>query len=845
MPTIHFVKTRLPRVIPFFALLLWAQSRGLGQGSKEDYARAMSLGQRIENKVFRDSVKPVWLPGNTSFWYRVAVGPDSVEYVFVDAASGRRQPLFDRDRLNQSLAQAAGSNPGGLHGSLDPVEYQPAENRLVFHWNDKRWRCRLAGYEVTEEPDAPPGAPSGRQAIPRASVRTGARTKITFVNKTAGICELFWVDSGGIRKSYGKVRPGGESTLSTYAGHVWAVVDLEGKTLQRFLAEESPVRAVIDGRSEPEAADASENREGNHPGHLSPDGNWTLRFADQNVRLVDTKSGEEFPLTYDGTTEDAYTEAAFWSPDSSHLVLLRVQPAQEHKVHFLESTPKDQLQPILHTVDYLKPGDRVAHPRPYLFEVRSRRRIAIDESLYPNPYELDEVRWAADSRQFTFVYNQRGHQVFRVIGVRAADGKATAVVDERSETFIDYAGKRFLHWLERTNELIWMSERDGWNHLWLYDSVSGSVKTQITRGEWVVNRVLQVDENERRIWFLAGGVKPGEDPYHRHLCRVNLDGSGFVRLTQGDGTHSVEFSPDHRYFLDTWSRVDQPPTIELRRSEDGTLVVELERADASGLLAAGWTLPERVVAKGRDGSTDIYGILIRPSNFDPTRHYPVVEEVYAGPQDAYVPKSFERLIRQHAMAELGFIVVQVDGKGTSGRSKAFHNTCWKNLADAGFPDRIAWIRAAAEKRPWMDLIRVGTYGGSAGGQNAVRALIDHHDFYRVAVADCGCHDNRMDKIWWNELWMGWPIGPEYVKCSNAAQADKLEGKLLLMVGEMDTNVDPASTMQVVSALEKANKDFDLIVMTGAGHGSAETPYGSRRRMDYLVRHLLGREPRWE
>ncbi len=320
---------------------------------------------------------------------------------------------------------------------------------------------------------------------------------------------------------------------------------------------------------------------------------------------------------------------------------------------------------------------------------------------------------------------------------------------------------------------------------------------------------------------------------------MNLDGSGLVQLTQGDGDNAVEFSPDGKTFIAKYSRVDLPCVTELRRSEDGRLICELEHGDASSLLASGWTLPERFTAKGRDGQTDIYGVIIKPSHFNVFKKYPVVEEVYAGPQNSFAPKSFGRQIRQHAIAELGFIVVQSDGMGTDNRGKKFHDVCWKNLADAGFPDRIAWIKAAARTRPWMDLRHVGIYGGSAGGQNAMRALLDYPDFYQVAVADCGCHDNRMDKLWWNEQWLGWPVDAAYARSSNVEDAHKLKGELLLMVGELDHNVDPASTMQVVNALEKAGKDFEYIVIAGSDHGSAETPYGSRRRMDFLARHLLG------
>jgi dipeptidyl aminopeptidase/acylaminoacyl peptidase len=324
---------------------------------------------------------------------------------------------------------------------------------------------------------------------------------------------------------------------------------------------------------------------------------------------------------------------------------------------------------------------------------------------------------------------------------------------------------------------------------------------------------------------------------------VNFDRAELAVLTEGDGTHEIAFSPDRRFFLDRWSRVDQPPITELRQAATGKLVCELERADWSALLETGWRAPERFVAKGRDQKADIYGIIIRPGNFDPGRKYPVIEQIYAGPQGAFVPKAFGLQPRQHALAELGFVVVQIDGMGTSHRSKAFHDVCWKNLGDAGFPDRILWLQAAAAKHPSLDLTRVGIFGGSAGGQSALRALLAHGDFYKAAAADCGCHDNRMDKIWWNELWMGWPVGPHYQEQSNAAQAHRLQGKLLLTVGELDRNVDPASTMQVVNALIKADKDFELLIVPGAGHGIGESPYANRRRMDFFVRHLLGVEPR--
>jgi dipeptidyl aminopeptidase/acylaminoacyl peptidase len=481
-------------------------------------------------------------------------------------------------------------------------------------------------------------------------------------------------------------------------------------------------------------------------------------------------------------------------------------------------------------------------PKPQLIITQADgQKVRVARDLYENPFNIEgeiDVTWSPDSSEFYFDYNQRGHQLYCILAVNPKTGAVRGLVEETSKTFVHYSGKNWRHWLHSSGELIWMSERDGWCHLWLYDIETGQPKHQITNGQWPVREVLHVDDSKQVLWFLASGLRPEEDPYHLHLCRIKIDGSGFQRLTAGDGNHRIEFSPKRDFFIDTWSRADHPPVTELRRSSDGSLVCELEKSDASALLAAGWTMPERLVAKGRDGKTDIHGILIKPSTFDSSKRYPIVEDIYAGPHGSFAPKDFDRLLRMHQLAELGFIVVKLDGMGTNHRGKAFHDVCWKNLKDAGFPDRKIWITEAAKTRPWMDLSRVGIYGGSAGGQNAMRALLDHHDFYHVAVADCGCHDNRMDKIWWNEQWMGWPIDESYKLSSNVEDAPKLQGKLLLIVGELDTNVDPASTTQVVGALQKAGKSFDFMPIIGVGHGAAETPYGTRLRNEFLVRHLM-------
>ncbi len=570
----------------------------------------------------------------------------------------------------------------------------------------------------------------------------------------------------------------------------------------------------------------------------SPDGRLEALVQDHNVVVRQVKDRSLVFRSQDGNFADAYTGELRWSPDSKKLLAVRTLKVEERKVWFVESRPVEQFAPKLHTEDYAKPGDPLPKDRPQLFDLERRVQLPVSDALAPNPYEISRLRWAADSRAFTYLYNQRGHQLLRVLRVDAATGETRILVEETGPTFIDYSGKCFLEFLDDRRELVWMSERSGWNHLYLVDGETGKVKRALTRGEWAVRDVAGVNPKTRTVIFRAGGFHPGQDPYHLHLLKVGLDGGEPVALTAGDCTHVATFNLDCSLFVDVASRVDLPPTAELRRTADGERIAVLGKADLAELEKTGWCAPERFTAKGRDGKTDIWGVIWRPSTFDASKRYPVVEYIYAGPHSAHVPKAFRAFHSPQFLAEAGFIVVQMDGMGTSHRSKAFHDVCWQNLGDSGFPDRMAWIKAAAAKHPELDLSKgVGIYGGSAGGQSALRALLAYGDFYTVAVSDCGCHDNRVDKIWWNEQWMGWPIGQHYEAQSNVTQASKLKGKLLLTVGETDHNVDPASTLQVVDALIKADKDFDLLVFPGKDHWLLEDPYFKRRMVAFFTQHL--------
>lgn len=576
---------------------------------------------------------------------------------------------------------------------------------------------------------------------------------------------------------------------------------------------------------------------------ISPDGEWAAFIRNNNVFVRPGSGGDAIALSDDGTSGNAYRNLA-WAPDSSAVIAWRMEQVERHQVYLVRSSPPEGGRAELQSNSYFLPGDDFPKFEPNVFVIADRNHIKPDVDRFEHQWLSPSVRWTQDGKRFLYEQIDRGHQRLRVIEIDSTTGDTRYVVDEKTDTFIwthhtENVGVDRITWLPETDELIYSSEMDGWRHLYLVDVNEGTMEP-ITSGEWVVRGVEQVDREKRQIWFTASGMYPDQDPYFIHYFRVNFDGSERVALTESNGTHRISFSPDRRYLIATHSRVDSPPVNELRRTSDGTLITVLEEADISGLIASGWEPPEVFVAKGRNGETDIWGIIARPRDYDPTQKHPVIESIYAGPQSSFTPKSFSPQRHYSALTDLGFVVVKLDGMGTANRSKAFHDVAWHNLKDAGFPDRILWIKAAAEQDPGMDLERVGLYGSSAGGQNAGGGVLFHPEFYKVAVAGCGCHDNRMDKASWNEQWMGYPVGPQYSESSNIDNAHLLVGHLLLIVGELDTNVPPESTMRFVDGLIRADKDFDLLVVPNGGHGMGGS-YGNRRMQDFFVRHLLGEE----
>jgi len=574
-------------------------------------------------------------------------------------------------------------------------------------------------------------------------------------------------------------------------------------------------------------------------GTISPDKKWEAYIEKGNLFAKPTSGGAPVQFTTDGSENIPYG-AMTWSPDSKYLVGSLIHPVKDSSVYFVLTAVPGTTRGQLRGRPYKQPGDPFTTYDLFIFSIDQQKAIKINTETIDFPNGAPQLHWRYNNpRFFTYEKSDRGHQRFRVIEVDATTAQTRTIVDEKTKTFI-YLDRQFTYYPESSNLLIRSSERDGWRHLYLVDLVSGNEQL-ITKGNWVVRNVDSVDLAKKEIWFTASGMNTDEDPYLIHYYRIGFNGNNLLSLTPDKGNHNLVFSPDQKYYIDNYSLVNVPPVTKLRRSSDGKEIALLEQADISYYKNIGVSPPEVFVAKARDGVTDIWGIVSRPSDYDPAKKYPVLENIYAGPHDSFVPKSFVPYSEMQSLAELGFIVVMIDGMGTANRSKAFHDVCWQNIADAGLPDRILWIKALAQKYPYVDAERVGIYGTSAGGQNTLGALLFHPEFYKAGVAACGCHDNRVDKQWWNEQWMGYPVGRHYEEQSNVTNAAKLQGSLLLIVGEADTNVPPESTYRVVDALIKAGKNFDFLSVPGMDHSDGG-PYGRIKKRNFFVKHLMGVEP---
>ncbi|WP_296453739.1 prolyl oligopeptidase family serine peptidase [Rubinisphaera sp.] len=793
--------------------------------------------QKTAPRCYKMEIQPEWSEDGTQFWYQNHLGVDSWEIIFVDAKRGLRKSLVNTSEMKSHLQRIQMGFDEAQSCKFYGFSYDFDQQVCSFTFQQQSYvfDVEMNELKVSEPSDTERAKnDSGRLDDDNArSENSGEHTEITFVNRTKLLLTYSWINSSGQSVAYGSIKPEARNSQHTFSGHVWEITDSEGGYYGRFRGHPSPLPIEIHERVERKQRQASRTPRVSYQN--SPDGKWQIQHDAGNLILRSAQGNETRSLTKDGHPENPY-QFSGWSPDSQSLIATKVFPVEYENVYTLESAARQGYRGKLHEHRYALPGDEMTQYEWHLFNIETEDQHRLDLPIID--FGRPVIHWTSD-QTFVVPKTDRGHQRFRLIECDTRTRKTRTIIDEKTDTFLWSAHGPSIpktNFLKLSKELIYVSEQSGWRHLYLVNLEEPGSMQPITSGEWVVRKIESVDEETRQIIFAASGRHPDQDPYFLHHYRVNFDGTDLIELTEGNGSHSIEFSPDQRYLIDTYSRVDLPHVHNLRNAINGELICPLEEADNQELIEAGWKTPTAFHTTGRDGQTEIWGVICFPDNYDESKSYPILEDIYAGPHNYHVPKTFRQSRWYEQETEAGFIVVKIDGMGTAHRSKAFHDVCWQNLKDAGLPDRKLWIQAAANKYAGMDTSRVGIYGTSAGGQNAVSALLFHGDFYIAAVASCGCHDNRMDKASWNEQWMGYPVGPKYAASSNIDHAAKLEGNLLLMVGELDNNVPPESTYRLVDALIKADKEFDFLLLPGQGHTNGGS-YGNRRRIQFFKEHL--------
>ena len=601
-------------------------------------------------------------------------------------------------------------------------------------------------------------------------------------------------------------------------------------------------------------------------GTESPDGAWRAVVRAGNLFLVSTKDGSDKQLTTDGTTEAPYATPVIdpkimiaqgtqhpvvqpllsWSPDSRRIATFRLNQEGARRLALVQSTPPGGAAPRVFQYVYTLPGDTAtAIARGMFFDVVTGTRT--DMTLPPDPvlyYFGPYYQWSADGKAVFARLAERGYQRLQLYRVDAATGAASVLSEDRSDTYLD-SWTHFWFYDDKTDMVYWTADQTGYFQLYGIDPRTGA-RRQLTSGDWVVRGVAGVEKTSATLLVIGTGREAERDPYLRYLYALPSKGGTIKLLTPEPLDHDVSVSPDGRFFVDNMSFINQPTRSVLRSATDGRILMELGWADISAYLAAGYSLPEPFETMAADGKTTIYGAIFKPAHFDPAKRYPIIEEIYTGPQIiANSPKAFEAaFVARFIMpqAQIGAIGVTVDGRGVAGRSRAFQQPAYQNVHAVGLDDHVAMIRAMAATYRWMDTSRVGLYGYSAGGYDVVRALTERPDFYKVGLTGAGVQDNRLDKAWWNEQWMGKEMGPIWDANSNITWASKLVGKLMIVHGELDDNVPPANSLRLVDALIKANKDFEFLIIPNANHPVMAVPYFWRRQWDFFVRELLGKVP---
>ncbi|MET0572153.1 MAG: DPP IV N-terminal domain-containing protein [Pedobacter agri] len=633
---------------------------------------------------------------------------------------------------------------------------------------------------------------------------------------------------------------------------------------QTFLVDpEKKTKTITTDYGSGASATTSPNRRRNSGSEvLSPDGKKAILIKDYNLYVKDVASGKLTQLTTDGIKDYGYaTDNAGWkhsdapilrwSPDSKKLTTFQ-QDQRNSKDMYLVTTNVGA--PKLEAWKYPLPGDKsIATIRRVIIEVENPKVIAIN--VAPDQHRgtlsddisssgtFDDIDWKADGSEVAFVSTSRDHKNEKFRIANAQTGAVREVFEETVKTQFE-SGQGTINWryLPASKEIIWFSERDNWGHLYLYDATTGKVKNQITKGNWAVTRLIKVDEKTRTIYFMANG-QDKLNPYFGHFYKIGFDGKKLTDLTPEPGNHMVSFSPSEKYFIDNYSQPNVPAVVALR-DINGKLITELAKTDVSRLSATGWKAPTPVSVKASDGKTDIYGLIFTPNKMEAGKKYPVIDYIYPGPQGGSMGSWFFSASRgdHQALAELGFIVIVIEGTSNPGRSKSYHDMNYGNMAENTLPDQISAIKQLSEKYP-IDTTKVGIWGHSGGGFATAAAMFRYPDFFKVGISESGNHDNRNYEDDWGERYNGLAENVDYEAQANQTYAKNLKGKLMLVHGMMDDNVPPYNTLLVVEALQKANKSFDLVIFPNSAHGyGAYSPYMMRRRWDYFVQHLLGAEP---
>jgi dipeptidyl aminopeptidase/acylaminoacyl peptidase len=593
---------------------------------------------------------------------------------------------------------------------------------------------------------------------------------------------------------------------------------------------------------------------------LSPNGQKVAFIKDYNLWVRDVKTNKQTQLTTDGIKDFGYaTDNAgwktsdrpilLWSPDSKKIA---TNKQDERNVSNMYLVSTNVGKPNLREWKYPLPGDKdIAMITHVIIDVDVPKVTVLQippdahRSTFSDDISMEDENWSEDASQLAFISTSRDHKNEKVRIADAATGAVREVFEETAPTQYE-SGWGGANWkyLSKTNEIIWFSERDNWGHLYLYDALTGKLKNQITKGDWVVTKLLYVDEKKRVLYLTVDGREP-ENPYFSQFYKIDFDGKHLTLLTPEDGNHVITLSPSKEYFIDSYSKPDVPP-VSVLRNIDGKVITELEKADISRLLATGWRPLTPFSVKAHDGTTDIYGLMYTPTNLDPNKKYPIVDYIYPGPQGGSVGGNWSFTAARNdnqALAELGFIVVQIEGTSNPSRSKSFHDMNYGNMGDNTLPDQVAGIRQLAQKYAYIDTTRVGIWGHSGGGFATACAMFRYPDFFKVGISESGNHDNRNYEDDWGERYDGLVANSNYEAQANETYAKNLKGKLMLAHGLMDNNVPPENTLLVIDALEKANKDYDLVVFPNSPHGYGPFgPYMMRRRWDYFVKNLLGGTP---